>query len=144
MSLGDWAIATLEVWAIVTLGTEFNQEEKRWLNQNGLISTKFKNFLKNSADKAQTWSYFNGAVNHGRTLEEIDESLASSDDNKQIAELLLRQTDAINRRERIIKAVENAMKLKYQPQIPEIFSAVNKAKRVDLLSCSNKTLALEG
>ena len=34
---------------------------------------KVENFLKKSADKAQTWSYWNAAVNHGKTLEEIDE-----------------------------------------------------------------------
>ena len=101
VSLGDWAIVSLGVWAIVISGTEFNQEEKKWLNQNDLISRK--------------------------TVKEIDENLASNDDNKQIAELLLRQRDAINRRERLIKAVKNAIKLKYQPQIPEIFSAVNEA-----------------
>ena len=39
---------------------------------------------------------------------------------------MLRRTDAMNWRERLIKAVENAIKFKYQPQIPEIFSAVNK------------------
>ena len=60
-------------------------------------------------------------------MKEIDENLAGNDDDKQIAELLLRRTDAINRRERLIKAVENAIKLKYQQQIPEIFSAGNKA-----------------
>ena len=32
----------------------------------------------------------------------------------------------MNRRDRLIKAVENAIKVKYQPQIPEIFSTVNK------------------
>ena len=100
-----------------------------------------ENFLKNSADNAQTRSYFYAAFEHGKTLEKIDENLASSDNDKQIAELLLRQTDAINRRERLIKAVENAVKLKYQPQIPEVFSAVNK--KVYLLNCSNKTLTLE-
>ena len=88
---------------------------------------KVENFLKNSADKAQTLSYWNAAVEHGKTVKGIDENLASNDDDKQIAELLLRRTDAINRRERLIKAVENAIKLKYQPQIPEIFSEVNKA-----------------
>ena len=60
-------------------------------------------------------------------MKEIDENLASNDDDKQIAELLLRQTDAINRRERLIKAVEDAIKVKYQPQIPEMVSAVNRA-----------------
>ena len=59
-------------------------------------------------------------------MKKIDENLASNDDDKQIAELLLLRTDAMNRRERLIKAVENAIKIKYQPQIPEIFSAVNK------------------
>ena len=124
VSLGDWASVTLGVWAIVTLGTEFNQEEKKWLNQSGLISTKF---LKNSADKAQTLSYWNAAVEHGKTIRGTDESLASNDDNKQIAELLLRRIDAINRRERLIKAIQNAIKVKYQPQVPEMFSTEIKA-----------------
>ena len=88
---------------------------------------KVKNFLKNSADNEQTRSYWNAAVERVKTVKEIDENIASNDDDKQIAELLLRRTDAINRRERLIKAVENAIKLKYQQQIPEIFSAVNKA-----------------
>ena len=87
---------------------------------------KIENFLKNSADKAQTLSYWNAAVEHGKTVKEIDENLASNVDDKQIADLLLRRTDAINRRDRLIKAVENAIKVKYQPQIPEIFSTVNK------------------
>ena len=89
--------------------------------------TKVENFLENSADKAQTFSYWTAAEEHGQTIREIDENLASNDDDKQIAELLLRRTDTINRRERLIKAVENAIKLKYRPQIPEIFTAVNKA-----------------
>ena len=59
-------------------------------------------------------------------MKAIDENLASNDGDKQIAELLLRRTDAINRRGRLIKAVENAITFKYQPQIPEIFSTVNK------------------
>ena len=87
---------------------------------------KVENLLKNSADNAQTRSYWNAAVEHEKTVKKIDENLASNDDDKQIAELLLRRTDAMNRRERLIKAVENAIKFKYQPQIPEIFSAVNK------------------
>ena len=87
---------------------------------------KVENFLKNSADNAQTRSYWNAAVEHGTTVKAIVENLASNDDDKQIAELLLRQTDAINMRERLIKAVENAINFKYQPQIPEIFSTVNK------------------
>ena len=87
---------------------------------------KIENFLKNSADKAQTLSYWTAAVEHGKTVKEIDENLASNVDDNQIADLLLRRTDAINRRDRLIKAVENAIKVKYQPQIPEIFSTVNK------------------
>ena len=87
---------------------------------------KIENFLKNSADKAQTLSYWNAAVEHGKTVKEIDENLTSNVDDKQIADLLLSRTDAINRRNRLIKAVENAIKVKYQPQIPEIFSTVNK------------------
>ena len=88
---------------------------------------KVENFLKNSADNAQTRGYWNAAVENGKTVKEIDENLASNDDNKHIAGLLLRRTDAINRRERLIKAAENAIKLKYHLQIPEKFSAVNKA-----------------
>ena len=88
---------------------------------------KVENFLKNSADKAQTLSYWNAAVEHGKTIREIDENPASNDENKQIAELLLRQIDAIVRPERLIKAIQNAIKLKYQPQIPEMFSTVIKA-----------------
>ena len=87
---------------------------------------KIDNFLKNSADRAQTLSYWNAAVEHGKTVKQIDDNLASNDDNKQIAELLLRRIDAINRRDRLFRAVENAIKVKYQPQIPEIFSTVNK------------------
>ena len=88
---------------------------------------KVENFLKNSADKAQILSYWNAAVEHGKTIREIDENLASNDDNKQIAELLLRRIDAINRRERLIKAIQNAIKVKYQPQVPKMFSTVIKA-----------------
>ena len=88
---------------------------------------KVENFLKNSADKAQTLSYWNAAVEHGKTIRGIDENLASNDDNKHIADLLLGRTDAINRRDRLIKAVENAVKVKYQQQIPEMFAAANKA-----------------
>ena len=88
---------------------------------------KVEKFLKNSADKAQTLSYWNAAVEHGKTIRGIDENLASNDDNKQIAELLLRRIDAINRRERLIKAIQNAIKVKYQPQVPEMFSTVIRA-----------------
>ena len=87
---------------------------------------KIENFLKNSADKAQTLSYWNAAIEHGKTVKEIDENLTSNVDDKQIADLLLRRTDSMNRRDRLVKAVENAIKVKYQPQIPEIFSTVNK------------------
>ena len=87
---------------------------------------KIENFLKKSADKAQTLSYWNAAVEHGKTVKEIDENLTSNVDDKQIADLLLRRTDSMNRRDQLIKAVENAIKVKYQPQIPEIFSTVNK------------------
>ena len=99
---------------------------------------KVENFLKNSADKAQTLSYWNAAVEHGKTIRGIDENLASNDDNKQIAELLLRRTDAINRRYRLIKAVENAIKVKYQPQIPEMFSAANKAMQSRLVELQHQ------
>ena len=60
---------------------------------------KVENFLKNSADKAQILSHWNAAVERGKTIRAIDEMLARNDDNKQMAELLLRQIDVINRRE---------------------------------------------
>ena len=88
---------------------------------------KVETFLKNSADKAQTLSYWNAAAEHDKKIRGIDENLASNDDNKQIAELLLRRIDAINRREQLIKAIQNAIKVKYQPQVPEMFSTVIKA-----------------
>ena len=90
---------------------------------------KVENFLKNSADKAQILSHWNAAVEHGKTIKGIDENLASNDDNKQIAELLLRRIDAINRREPLIKAIQNAIKIKYQPQVLEMFSKVIQAMK---------------
>ena len=90
---------------------------------------KVENFLKNSADKAQILSHWNAAVEHGKTIRAIDENLASNDDNKQRAELLLRRIDVINRRERLFKAIQNAIKIKYQPQIPEMFSTVIQAMK---------------
>ena len=88
---------------------------------------KVENFLKNSADAAQNVSHWNAACEHGKTIRAIDENLARNDDNKQIAELLLRRIDAIKRRERLFKAIQNAIKIKYQPQIPEMFSTVIQA-----------------
>ena len=99
---------------------------------------KIENFLKNSADKAQTLSYWNAAVEHGKTVNEIDENLASNVDDKQKADLLLRRTDAINRRDRLIKAVEKAIKVEYQPQIPEMFSAANKAMQSQLVEMQHQ------
>ena len=90
---------------------------------------KVENFLKNSADKAQILSHWNAAVEHGKTIKGIDENLASNDDNKQIAELLLRRIDAINRRGPLIKAIQNAIKIKYQPQVLEMFSKVIQAMK---------------
>ena len=104
---------------------------------------KIENFLKNSADKAQTLSYWNAAVEHGKTVKEIDENLAGNVDGKQIADLLLRRTDAINRRYRLIKAVENAIKVKYQ-RYPKCSQQRTKQCRADWLSCSSKAVALEG
>ena len=90
---------------------------------------KVENFLKNSADAAQIVSHWNAACEHGKTIRAIDENLARNDDNKQIAELLLRRIDVIKRRERLFKAIQNAIKIKYQPQIPEMFSTVIQAMK---------------
>ena len=87
---------------------------------------KKENFLKNSADKTQTLSYWNAAVVHGETISEIDESLNDDHNDTQIAELLLRRKDIARKRERFIQAVQNSIKLNYQPQIPEAFAYENK------------------
>ena len=94
---------------------------------------KVENFLKNSADAAQIVSHWNAACEHGKTIRVIDENLARNDDNKQIAELLLRRIDVINRRERLFKAIQNAIKIKYQPQIPEMFSTVIPAMKTQFV-----------
>ena len=44
---------------------------------------KIENFLKNSADKAQTLSCWKTAVEHDKTVEEIDKNQASIVDKKQ-------------------------------------------------------------
>ena len=90
---------------------------------------KVENFLKNSSGKAQTWRYWNAALDNGRMIKEIDENLARKDDNKEKAELPLGQTDALRSQERLIRAVEKGIKFKYQPQIPKLFSTMNKAMR---------------
>ena len=74
-------------------------------------------------------SHWNAACEHGKTIRAFDENLVSNDDNKQIAELLLRRIDVINKRERLFKAIQNAIKIKYQPQIPEMFSTVIQAMK---------------
>ena len=72
-------------------------------------------------------SHWNAACEHGKTIRAIDENLARNDDNKQIAELLLRRIDVMKRRERLFKAIQKAIKIKYQPQIPQMFSTVIQA-----------------
>ena len=89
--------------------------------------TRIENFLKNSAGKAQTLSYWNAADENSKRVKEINKILASNVEDKRTADLLLRRTVAMNRRDRLIKAVEKAINVKYQPQIPEMFAAVNKA-----------------
>ena len=86
----------------------------------------FETFLKNSADKTQVLSYSNAAVDHGKSIEENDENLNDDHDDKQIAELLLLRKDPTQKRERLIQAVQNAMKLKYQPQITKAFAQENR------------------
>ena len=129
VSLGFWATASLSVWASMTLRTKCNQKTEEMAQPKQFDINKFENILKNSARKARTLSYWKAAVEHGKTFKAIDENLASNDDNKQIAQLRLRRTDAINRGERLIKAVENAIKLKYRSQIPVAFAYVNKEIR---------------
>ena len=84
---------------------------------------KVENFLKNSADKAEIVSHWNAAYEHGETIRTIDENLARNDDNKQIAELLLRRIDVINRRERLFKAIQNAIKILVPT--PDILNVLN-------------------
>ena len=87
---------------------------------------KIENFLKNSAGKNQILSYWNAAVDHGKTIREIGEKLHDDNDDKPKAELLLRRKNTAQKRERLVQAVQNAMKVKYQPQIPEAFAYENK------------------
>ena len=108
----------------------------------GFDVIKIENFLKNSADKAQTLSYWSAAVQHGKTVKEIDENLISNVDVKQIADLLLRRADAINRRDRLIKAVGNAIKVKYRSKIHEMFSAVNKAMQSRLVELQHQSSSI--
>ena len=92
-------------------------------------------------NKPAMLSYSSAAVEHGKTVKEIDENPASNVDDKQISDILLRRTDAINLHERLIKAVQNAIKVKYQPQIPEMFLAVNKEIRSRFVELQQQTLA---
>ena len=103
---------------------------------------KLENVLKNSADKAQTLSFWNAALEHGKMVEAIGENIASNDDNKQIAEPLLRRKDAFNKQKRLIKAVENAIKVNYQPQIPEVFAAVNKAMQSQFVELQQRNSSI--
>ena len=80
---------------------------------------KVENFLKNSADAAQIVSHWNAACEHGKTIRAIDENLARNDDNKQIAELLLRRIDVINRRERLLRLSKMQSKSSTNPRYPK-------------------------
>ena len=91
------------------------------------INYQLENFLKNSDDKTQTLCYWNAADEHDKTVKEIDKKLASNVEDQQIADLLLRRTGAMNRRDWLVRAVGNAIKLKSLQKIPDMFSAVKKA-----------------
>ena len=82
--------------------------------------------MKNSADKTQTLRFWIAAVDHGKTIRKIDEKLNDDQSDRQIAELLLRRKNSAQQRERLVQAVQNAVKLKYQSQVPEAFAHVNK------------------
>ena len=87
-------------------------------------------------------SYWTTAVEHGKTVKEIDENLASNVDDKPIADLLLRRTDAINKRDRLIKEIENTIIVKYQPQIHEMFSTVNKAMQSQFVELQQQNCSI--
>ena len=87
---------------------------------------KVENFLKNSADKAQTLSFWNAAVEHGKTIRGLDENLASNDDNETDSRATVTTSRCHKQARHLIKALQNAIKVKYQPQVPETFSTVNK------------------
>ena len=83
-------------------------------------------------------SYWNAAVELCKTAKGIEENLTSNVDDKQIAELLLRK----KRRDRLFKVVENAIEVKYQPLVPEMFSAVNKAKQSRLVDLQQQNSSI--
>ena len=57
-------------------------------------------------DKVQVVNFWDTDEMHGRTVKEIEYNRASNDDYKQIVDILLRLTVAINRRERHIETIE--------------------------------------
>ena len=83
-------------------------------------------FPNNSADNAQTLSFWNAAVEHGMTVKEIDDNSSCTYDDNKKAEFLLQIKEAAPKRERLGQAVRKALRLKYQLQIPEAFAYVNK------------------
>ena len=90
---------------------------------------KFENFPKNSADRTRILSYCSAAVDHGELVTELDGKLDCMHEDKQLASLLLQRRDAIQKQARLIHAIKLAVKLKYQPQIPQAFTDRNKGKQ---------------
>ena len=67
-------------------------------------------------------SYWNAALDQGKLTKEIVEHLFDNHNDEEIAELLLRRNNTTQKQGRIIQAVQNAVKLKYQPQNPGAFA----------------------
>ena len=76
-------------------------------------------FLRNSEDKGQILMFWDAAVGHGNSVNELAENLALNDDDKQITELLVRPKIARNKQEGIIKAFENAINSSINLRFPK-------------------------
>ena len=72
---------------------------------------KVERYLRNSAIKTQFLNYWDTSNVLGETIAEINGKLTQNVDKKQIAELLLRREDAVNRPERLFNAVEQSKRL---------------------------------
>ena len=66
-------------------------------------------------------------VKHGQSIKEIDESLACNHDEMHLAFIVLQKKDVIQKQERLIQENQNAVKLKYQRQLPEVFGTGKKS-----------------
>ena len=116
-SLGDWATVSLRDWAILTLGIEFDQKEKRWLNQRELITKKIDSHLKSSMDRPQ-WESNMKAIQMFEAKVDIKHAELRKDNvtKHHLAYLLPNRQDLPTRLEKLFEANNLLLKTKYQPE----------------------------